>query len=154
MIPKPEQKPLPAAASTSSSSAGSVTVAAHQTTDAVSTQGKEGAKEHSTGAATKDGAATEQAKTVYLREHFSYIRGIIMRNLIYPDHARRMGWSGKVVLCFTIEENGEVRDVKVHQGSGFPMLDRAAVEAVKRAAPLPRPPVRAEVMLPVTFRLS
>jgi protein TonB len=88
-----------------------------------------------------------------LREQFTYIRDTVMRRLTYPDHARRMGWSGKVLLSFIVFEDGTVHSVKTLRGSGFPLLDSGAVEAVLRAAPFPRPPLRVEVILPVSYRL-
>lgn len=98
-------------------------------------------------------APADREKTAYLREQFTYIRDAVMRRVTYPEHARRKGWSGKVLLSFIVSEDGSVHDLKVVRGSGFPLLDREAVEAVTRATPFPRPPVRVEVALPVSYRL-
>ncbi|MFO0752872.1 MAG: energy transducer TonB [Thermodesulfovibrionales bacterium] len=40
------------------------------------------------------------------------------------------------------------------QSSGREILDQGAVEAVRKASPFPRPPVAAEVVLPVVYRLT
>lgn len=95
----------------------------------------------------------EQAQQRYLREQFAYISSLIARRLVYPPLARRMNWSGKVVLAFDILEDGSVHKIRVAQSSGFPILDKSALETVKRASPFPKPPVRAEIVVPITFRI-
>ena len=44
---------------------------------------------------------------------------------------------GQVKLRFSIEPNGSVHEVQVVQSSGYSSLDRAAIEAVQKAAPFP-----------------
>lgn len=105
----------------------------------------------STGHASGTGKA---AKIKYLNDHFAYIRDKILRNVGYPDAARRMGWQGKVVLSFIITSNGYVRDFNVIQSSGFKMLDNNAIETVKNTAPFPRPPDEAYIVIPITYRLQ
>lgn len=104
-----------------------------------------------TGNANND---NESARTSYLNEHFAYIRNKILRNVIYPDAARRMGWQGKVILSFVIRADGSVRSFRIIQSSGFMMLDRKAVETVQEAAPFPRPPVEAQLVIPIIYRLD
>ncbi|MBE0603248.1 MAG: energy transducer TonB, partial [Deltaproteobacteria bacterium] len=72
----------------------------------------------------------------------------------YPAVARKMGWEGSVVVAFVILPDGAVRDVRVVHGSGFSVLDRNAVEAVRSASPFPHPPAEAEVLTPVVYRLD
>jgi Ca-activated chloride channel family protein len=43
----------------------------------------------------------------------------IMANLIMPEAARTAGISGKVVISFTIEANGDITNVKVVKGLGY-----------------------------------
>lgn len=50
----------------------------------------------------------------------------------YPLQARRNNWEGIVVLKILIETDGLVGKVTVLQSSGYEILDRAAVKAVKR----------------------
>lgn len=49
----------------------------------------------------------------------------------YPLKARRNNWEGVTVLKILIETNGQVGKVTVLQSSGYDILDRAAVKAVK-----------------------
>lgn len=85
---------------------------------------------------------------------FAYIRDAIQRGIAYPPMARKMGWEGKVVIAFLVLSDGSVRDVRVVQGSGYPALDRGAVDAVRKAAPFPKPPAEAEIITPVVYRLE
>ena len=50
----------------------------------------------------------------------------------YPRKARRLGYEGIVMLKVLIDENGRVDDLAVLKSSGYKVLDRAAVSAVKK----------------------
>lgn len=105
-------------------------------------------------AANDSASSTESEKNRYLKEHFAYIRDAIMKNLSYPPTARRMGWEGRVVVSFVVNEDGHASDIRIVEGSGFGILDKNAVETIKKASPFPRPPVRAEIVMPVAYRLE
>ena len=49
----------------------------------------------------------------------------------YPMVARRMGYHGKVVLDVEVLAEGKAGDVKLHQSSGYDILDNAALQTVK-----------------------
>jgi protein TonB len=85
---------------------------------------------------------------------FSRIRDAIQRGIAYPATARKMGWEGKVVVAFRLLSDGSVRNVRVVRGSGHAALDQGAVAAVRNASPFPRPPVEAEILTPVVYRLT
>jgi protein TonB len=51
-----------------------------------------------------------------------------------------MQMSSKGVVAFYIDEMGNLTHQAVHQPSGAPDLDAAALNAVRRAAPFPPPP--------------
>lgn len=107
------------------------------------------------GAATGSSAASrEEATAMYLKKHFSYIRELIQKSLMYPRIARARGWVGKVTVSFVVFENGKVEDVKVNESSGFAILDKNALDTIKKASPFPRPPVRAELIMPIVYRLE
>lgn len=50
----------------------------------------------------------------------------------YPKLARQRGWQGRVVLSVHISEEGTPVDVQVKQSSGYGILDRAALKALKK----------------------
>ena len=95
----------------------------------------------------------EKIQQRYLKEHFAYIRDLITRQLAYPPMARKMRWSGKTVVAFVIAEDGTVHNLRVVDSSGFPILDKSATETVRNVAPFPKPPVRAEIVVPINFRM-
>jgi protein TonB len=99
-------------------------------------------------------SAMEGQRRGYIKRHFAYIRDMIMQNLSYPMLARKMGWSGRVVVSFTVLDDGQVEDVKVVETSGFDCLDKNAIETINKTAPFPRPPVKAELIIPIVYRLS
>ncbi|ALC15878.1 hypothetical protein DSOUD_1095 [Desulfuromonas soudanensis] len=83
----------------------------------------------------------------------SLIREMVSREVRYPLMARRQGWVGRVTVEFTVELSGEVGALRVAESSGYPMLDRQALLAVKAASPFSPPPVVATLNLPVAFEL-
>jgi protein TonB len=93
-------------------------------------------------------------KKEYIKAHFLYIKEDIQKNITYPRLARKMGWEGNVVVSFVICEDGTVINIKIVKSSGFALLDKNAVESIKKAVPFPSPPVRAELVVPVSYRLS
>jgi len=56
-------------------------------------------------------------------------------NLNYPDAARRRKLTGALVLVVGIFQNGEIESITVDESSGHKILDKAAINIVKMAAP-------------------
>jgi periplasmic protein TonB len=89
----------------------------------------------------------------YMKENFAYIKDLINRQVTYPKTARQMGWQGKVKLSFFISSNGYAKGIKIVESSGVGILDKNAVEAVKSASPFPKPPVEAQLIIPIFYQL-
>jgi protein TonB len=89
----------------------------------------------------------------YARRNYTYIQRRIRDRLVYPSPARRAGIQGTAELAFTIHEDGHVSAVTIQKSSGYPILDEAAIETVRAAAPFPRPPAPARLAIPIAFRL-
>ncbi len=91
----------------------------------------------------------------FLRERLSVISNIVQRRINYPPIARRMGWEGKVLVSFVLEPNGDIRDLKVLKSSGYEVLDKEALDAIRRSyRDFPKPPVSVVIKLPINFRLE
>ncbi len=90
----------------------------------------------------------------YIKTNYSYIRDVVERKTNYPGIARKMGWEGRVVIAFTVCDDGQVEDIRVIKSCGFKSLDKNAIKTIKQCAPFPKPPVRAQVTLPITYRLK
>lgn len=75
----------------------------------------------------------------------------------YPTIAIQSKWEGTVLLRVYIDVNGAVSEVQVARSSGFPVLDGAAVNAVRRwsgsPATLDGRAVPTTELLPIRFRL-
>ncbi|PVB62397.1 energy transducer TonB [Labrenzia sp. 011] len=74
----------------------------------------------------------------------------------YPRQARRENLSGTVQVAFTISRSGAVSGIRVVRSSGQPVLDQAALDMVRRAAPMPKFPAgmtvgRLSLQVPVRF---
>ncbi len=70
----------------------------------------------------------------------AYIEGFRRRveqvgNQHYPDLARAKGWSGDVRLMVILRPNGQIRAIRLLESSGYPILDEAARNSVRQAAP-------------------
>ena len=100
------------------------------------------------------GNTGEAAKANYISAQFILIRDRIMRSLVYPMIARKMGWSGRVKIAFTVREDGGVEDINVIESSGFTVLDKNAIETIKKSCPLPKPPMKVALVMPVVYRLE
>ncbi|MEO5804857.1 MAG: energy transducer TonB [Verrucomicrobiota bacterium] len=80
------------------------------------------------------------------------------REPVYPSQARRKKQEGVVILIITVNTNGAPMKIEVKQGSGFSLLDYAAVEAVRRwqfePAKIDKRPIVSSVEIPISFKLS
>lgn len=100
------------------------------------------------------GNSGDQARSRYTREHYAYIKELIEKNLSYPQRARKMGWTGRVVVCFQVLKNGRVEKVRVKSSSGHDILDRNVVDTIHEVEPFPRPPEWVELSMPIIYRLD
>lgn len=65
------------------------------------------------------------------------IKQKIEENKRYPLLARNKGIEGKVWVKFEILKDGKVKDIKVVKSSHHQILDKAAIESIKKANPFP-----------------
>lgn len=84
----------------------------------------------------------EEGKTLQLNtSELRYQRYLIsMKDRIqlyweYPDVAARNGWHGRLRIDFVINKDGTVRDIRLVKSSNYPVLDDAAITALKLASP-------------------
>jgi TonB family protein len=80
-----------------------------------------------------------------------HLRDRIERVKQYPPEARRQGIEGTTEVEFQVARDGSVTEVIVVRSSGFPVLDHASVDTIKRAAPLPVIP--GTIRIAVSYRL-
>jgi len=91
-------------------------------------------------------------------------QGDLLRHLSkfkrYPEDARRRGMQGINRLRFVVDAEGRVLSYEIAGGSGSAALDRATLEMIRRAQPLPKPPAELlnngtlEVVAPFVYSLD
>ncbi len=81
--------------------------------------------------------ASRAAKQVELDTSRLLIRNHLESFKYYPASARRRGIEGHVEVAFRLTRHGAADEVAVLHGSGYAVLDHAALETVYRAQPFP-----------------
>ena len=84
----------------------------------------------------------------------------LARHKEYPPRARNQRQQGVVQLAFAIDRRGNLLSHELHQSSGYPLLDRAALTMLRNASPLPALPDdvypgkgRIDLILPFEYSL-
>jgi protein TonB len=76
----------------------------------------------------------------------------------YPNDALRYGWEGEVWLIVNVSRIGAVNDVSIDRSSGYPTLDRAAANTVRKwqfePARVGSEAVEGTVRIPVRFKIN
>jgi protein TonB len=77
----------------------------------------------------------------------------------YPAASRDRRETGQIMLRFDLDRAGQVSNAAISRSSGHTRLDWAALDMLRRAAPLPPPPssvpgVKIELVVPVRFQLK
>lgn len=82
------------------------------------------------------------------------VREKIVANLQYPSKARKRHIEGRTIVKILINSEGELVTAEVAESAKHAMLDRAALRAVKKAAPFSKPPAEnITLYIPITFKL-
>ena len=74
-------------------------------------------------------------------DYYEMVRLKIESCKSYPDVARERHMQGRTKVGFVITPDGQLSSVKIIKGARHDILNTAAMNAVKAAAPFPRPPV-------------
>jgi periplasmic protein TonB len=67
--------------------------------------------------------------------YFKTLKAKIYHEWEYPDAAARGGLTGILFIRFVIMKDGRLEEVTLTKSSGYPMLDNAAISAIRLAAP-------------------
>ena len=84
--------------------------------------------------------STSQSDKLLAKAYFNSMRLMIEKNKRYPQMARRRNQEGSVRVRFVIDKNGNVNSLEIVKGVDYESLNKAALEAVRRAAPFAKPP--------------
>lgn len=114
---------------------------------------RSGHGEGETGAASASRGQTGQTTDAGAPDSLKQrIRDALQANLVYPYIARKRRMEGTVLVDFKINHRGTAEKIRVLKGSGYALLDSAAMETVVKASPFPVADFSVEV--PITYRLS
>jgi protein TonB len=100
----------------------------------------DGQADGKTAARSKGGSRQSAAGNAAVSNYPGKIVSKLRRALRYPAEAKRKKLRGEVQVAFTVSAGGGIGGVRVVASSGSPVLDKAAVETVRRAAPFPAIP--------------
>ncbi len=90
----------------------------------------------------KMGDITAAADYSTFRTYLDIVKLKIEKNKKYPEFAKRTQLEGTVTLRFTVTLNGDVKNTEIVKSSSHPVLDDAAMKAIKDATPFPKPPAQ------------
>lgn len=82
----------------------------------------------------------EQSEFEALLRYQDSLKQKVQENRRYPRRALRHRIEGKTKVCFTVLSSGRLEDVDLILTSGYEILDRASLMAVRQAAPFLRFP--------------
>jgi TonB family protein len=95
-----------------------------------------------------------------MRRYEQMISLWIQKFKLYPEEARTQGLQGETVVRIRIDRQGNVRYYILERSTGYQLLDRAAIDMIRRANPVPAVPHDyppgdlMEFLIPVTFHLQ
>jgi protein TonB len=73
-------------------------------------------------------------------DYLSRVARQVAQYRVYPTNAANNHQEGRVVMRVTVARDGRVLDVRVGTSSGWPAIDAAEVETIRKAAPFPPVP--------------
>jgi periplasmic protein TonB len=111
---------------------------------------------------TQMAAISPAPPSVPAKRDYGWLSEAILRRVEelkrYPASARVERAEGKAMVKAVINEDGSLGEVEVVQSSGYPALDKAAIETMRQAAPfhLPHPlgQPRMTIKIPMSYRLD
>lgn len=56
----------------------------------------------------------------------------LAKHFYYPRSAQRKNREGNVILAFTINSDGEIKNIHINKSSGYTILDNAAIKALRK----------------------
>ncbi len=95
------------------------------------------------------------AEKEYLDDHLATIREVLVKYRKFPSQAVRLRQEGSVRISFRLKHDGEVDDIRIVDGSGFPILDEDAIALIRKTAEyFPKPPKPVRITVPLNYTLK
>lgn len=95
----------------------------------------------------------EKSEYMTIKEYYEMVRLKIQSKKKYPESAKTRRFSGRTAVRFQLFPNGEAKTITIAKSSGRKTLDNAALNAVKKSSPFPKPP-GALISKPVNLEIT
>jgi protein TonB len=102
---------------------------------------------------SEDIVQTQNATQSISKADYAFLRKLIEKHLTYPYLARRNGYEGTVVVSFILQD-ASLKNISIVKSSGYSILDKSAVDAIKKIEPLVNIRKDGKIVIPINFRLS
>jgi len=94
-----------------------------------------------------------------IESYSTTITKAISKQKRYPRIAQMRGWQGEIIAILEIDGQGNLITSKIDKTSGFKILDKEVIAMIKRASPLPAPPLELQskvltINVPISFKLQ
>lgn len=91
----------------------------------------------------------------YLKELIRYLNQQARERDLYPPIAKRLKIEGEVIVRVTINEDGTIEEnsISIIEASGYNILDRGAIDILKKLQPYKKPPKKITVEIPIVFQI-
>lgn len=104
-------------------------------------------------------SASQQDMDTARKVYSSLLANEIAKHKQYPRVAQLRGWQGVVKVDLQIDADGNVLASQIKESSGYEVLDKQALEMVKKVTHFPTPPdvlrgYSFNILVPVSFHLE
>lgn len=91
----------------------------------------------------------------YLKDLIRYLNQQARERDLYPPIAKRLKIEGEVIVRLTINEDGTIEEnsIIVVESSGYNVLDKGALDILKKLQPFKKPPKKITVEIPIIFQI-
>jgi len=98
-------------------------------------QGSSKVKEYESPNAKKEATIEIGTESIKYVSYMKLLKDKIQNVWVYPEQARLKNQQGTLLVEFGINKNGSLAYAKVIRSSGYPILDEAAIKAIREASP-------------------
>ncbi len=103
------------------------------------------AKEYRYRRAKREATVSIGTQSIKYASYMQHVRDQIEGVWEYPEEAQMRNEQGDLLVLFSIGRDGRLVGLKLLRSSGFSLLDRAALNAIREAAPFPPLPGRLHI---------
>lgn len=82
------------------------------------------------------------------------LHNAIAKKQVYPSNAQLLGQRGTVTVGFHLQTSGRITDIRIEKSSGFVLLDKAAVAAIRAINPFTAVKIEKNLMLTIQIQFN